>query len=308
MHKGEILCVCVHGSCFFTGGQDGCVRKWDMHTREMDSCFHHSAAITCICACGNAVYTGTDGGVAHKWLWATGQEKVRLAGHSGSVTCIAVCANMVYTGSMDNTVRGWTDQVGSEATALFEATPNGGKWISCMCLEDDFLLAGADNGSVSRWNRHDGSLVATYEMHRCPIWQLRLLRSNNKATLISCSLDCLARTWELEAAKAPSPLLSYAGHKASITALMVFGSGAQMFTGAADGRVVAHRVADGAIQANFRAHKSSIVQFAEYDDLVLITFSASGEVSLWALEPYTGEGSVPDPTLIQTVTLARPAY
>ena len=56
------------------------------------------------------------------------------------------------------------------------------------------------------------------------------------------------------------------------------------------------------------AHKSSIVQFAEYDDLVLITFSASGEVSLWALEPYTGEGSVPDPTLIQTVTLARPAY
>lgn len=313
VHKGEVLCVYVMGEIFFTGGRDGDVRKWSLDTRKSQAIFPHGqTAVTCMCATGNTLYTGTDGGVAHKWLWTTGQETIRMAGHSGTITCIAASRDTVFTGSMDNQVRGWNHRRGKEATALFEVSSGdvSSKWISCMTLDGDHVLAGCDNGTVCQWNSATGDLVAIHSnMHSCAIWKIMSYRG----CIITCSLDGLAHSWQLQGPHsiqtAPQQMVTYEGHRSSITALHMFGSGAQLFTASMDGMVRGYRFSDGLPQVEFRAHRSSVIHVTEHDGL-LITFSDQGELCIWELAELNREGKemAAPPRLKETVKMAKVGY
>lgn len=117
----------------------------------------HSQGVRCLLL-GETLLTGSFDGSVRMWDRTSGACTRVLAGHTGAVTGLAwdEASGRVVSCSADGTVRLWLD---CECIAVLRQAHALTAW-TCIDLTDEFVIAGADDGSVCVWDTASAVLIA----------------------------------------------------------------------------------------------------------------------------------------------------
>jgi hypothetical protein len=126
-HTGPVTCVAVAEDVVFSAGEDGTVRRWDVHTGQETHRLNVDGAWALATGMIDEVSTvaiGSRDGVVRLWNPHEGTATT-LTGHSGSVTGLAITTidekQVVVSGSLDGTVRIWGAAVADQVDWLSDA-------------------------------------------------------------------------------------------------------------------------------------------------------------------------------------------
>ncbi|KAJ2511256.1 rRNA-processing protein utp21 [Coemansia sp. RSA 2049] len=145
-------------------------------------------------SCGNYALLGLGSGGIELVNMQSGLTRRSFSGHKKAVTGIQTddCNRRVYSASLDGTVRVWDFATGAELTCVeMKSAPShmagfsAGGLVACACDDACVRVVDADAGRV----------VRTFSGHRNRITDLAF--SNDGRWIVSASLDCTIRTWDL---------------------------------------------------------------------------------------------------------------
>jgi WD40 repeat protein len=142
-----------------TGGKDGWVRFWDLHTvRERCALRAHASNVTSLRVSGDGrtlASASKSDMEARLWDVATGHEQATLVGHTAPVQTVAfgIGGTVVATAGMDRTVRLWDVATGRELALLrcSEMTPN----TLAFSPDGRSLVAGGHEPRIQIWTLSD---------------------------------------------------------------------------------------------------------------------------------------------------------
>lgn len=179
------------------------------------------------------VWTGGGGGVLRLWDARTGARPLRevRATHAGGATCLAGAKRggreVLYTGGRDHTVR----EVRAAGRSRRLEPPHYDA-VTRLLACPSFVYSGARDGSL-RWWGEDGSAGGMAGLHRGGVSGLAAGREGG-GVLLSCGRDGTVREWGADGAR------TLITHEAALLALQPAPDGRTVYTGAADGRVLAY--------------------------------------------------------------------
>ncbi|XP_053393326.1 protein qui-1-like [Mercenaria mercenaria] len=123
---------------------------------------------------------------------ATRRKVKSFKGHTGEITCMYLDANnrMLTSGAKDKTVRTWN----LDTESCLDIYRDFKSAVTCLlCLEEEDLICGTEDGSVVVKRLSNGDVVKTLSMHRKRVTAVRLCKSNT--ILITSSLDSKIIVW-----------------------------------------------------------------------------------------------------------------
>ncbi|KAJ2182953.1 rRNA-processing protein utp21 [Coemansia sp. RSA 551] len=147
-----------------------------------------------ISACGNFGFLGLASGVIEMANMQSGLSRRTFVGHSKAVTGVHTdaCNLRVYSTSLDGTLRIWDFATGNQLHCIdMPSTPSH----LIVYRESSLLACACDDACIRVIDAESTRIVRTFSGHRNRITDLAF--SNDGRWIVSSSLDCTIRTWDL---------------------------------------------------------------------------------------------------------------
>jgi tRNA A-37 threonylcarbamoyl transferase component Bud32 len=221
------------------------------------------------------VTIGTDASL-RVWDAVSGAQVHKLALTEGAATALAVQDNKALTGHADGTLVLW-DLDRGERLAAFKRGTDALTTVA-FAPEADHLIAASRNGSLAVWSR------------KSPASPL-LVSESNSAGAISLkrvsARDAVAyampdKTIRLASSEGLSPIRSYRGHNATITAIDSPDDGRALASASADGQIRLWSTASSKLVRSFQAHNGPVtaLSYAPSGD-TLASIGVDGILKIW---------------------------
>jgi WD40 repeat protein len=232
------------GSKALSGSFDGTARVWDLTSgKEIQRISGAWKVVQCVAFSpeGERLVFGADDHLLHFHDVGTGEELGTLAGHTDLVRAVAFSPDgrRAVSGGDDNTVRIWD----LDAAAEFKCLQGHGDSVTSVAFAPNgkWVLSGSSDNSARLWDVSTGKELRRFAGHSN--WVNGVGFSTRALQIVTCSggeinegkfdhgSDLTVRIWDLQSAK---ELIRFAGHTASVTAVVFAPDGKQLVSGGLD--------------------------------------------------------------------------
>ncbi|KZV73961.1 WD40 repeat-like protein [Peniophora sp. CONT] len=245
---GCILAICLSSDArsLVTGGRDGIIRIWDIHTRSLDLPLNrhkHSVVSLSYARNGTKLVSGSADGTIWVWDFICGTAR-DVAGEDSMSVAISPSAHLVAAASLDSIVRVWDANSGVLLQRL--RGHMGGVTSIAFTPDGTGLVTGSADHTVMYWDLEDTQLnsdtgpeapVDRYQSTRCFVGHKDTVTcvaiSRDGRCMISGGWDGTVRFWNLETTVLH---LLLRGHTDTVKSVD-FGLDGDFATGSFDGRV-----------------------------------------------------------------------
>ncbi|MBD2168091.1 PQQ-binding-like beta-propeller repeat protein [Calothrix membranacea FACHB-236] len=295
------------GQRVISGSSDNSLKVWNLQTgEELFTLKGHRKPISAIAVTpnGKQVISASRDNTLKVWNLETGNELFTLSGHSSLVNAIAVTPNgkQVISASWGNTLKVWNLETGKELfTFPSERYANSGhsNWVNAIAVTPNGkqVISASDDNTLKVWNLETGkegffSLIRNFFNIR----QKFTLRGHsysvkaiavtpNGKQVISVSLDCTLKVWNLETGK---ELFTLSGHSDLVQVIAVTPNGKQVISASDDNTLKVWNLETGKELFTLSGHSHSVNAIAvTLNDKQVISASLDSTLKVWNLE--TGE-------------------
>ena len=203
--SSEISCMLVSALSDFviTGNDDGSIRLWNPDSGSTVSLKGHTNTVTCldVAVRGSTELLLSAGYDSHVGVWDVTKRKssvprleAMLKAHKGEVLCLKSNPHgkepTFITSGNDTTIHVWALSNYAQLARLEGHT----EAVTCLALDGNFLLSGAEDGVVRVWDLHSYMALAALQVHSAPVEGMLVVPDNG--LLVTCSTDSTVRVWD----------------------------------------------------------------------------------------------------------------
>ncbi len=146
--------------------------------------------------------------------------------------------------------------------------------------DGQFLISGAEDGTIYVWNVRTGALVREFVGHADRITQI-VMSADGKRVLTS-SADRAAILWDFETGQL---FRRFIGHTGAVNSIALNANGSEILTGSTDGRMIVWDIDTGQSQQQFIGAESPIVSVAfSPTGRQVLSGSLDGRTTLWEVD------------------------
>ena len=206
--QSEISCMHVSALSDFviTGNDDGTIRLWNPDSGSTISLHGHTNTVTCldVAVRGSTELLLSAGFDAHVGIWDVTKRKNSMPrlehifrAHEQEVLCLLSnpMNGTFCTGGNDKCIHVYS--LGSATSTSFPRVAKlegHAEPVTCLALDGNFLLSGAEDGVVCVWEMHSFMHLGSLSIHSAPVEQMLIVPENG--LLVTCSTDSTVRVWD----------------------------------------------------------------------------------------------------------------
>lgn len=228
------LALSPDGKTIVSGSGDSTLILWDLRgNRQLEPLRGHRAEITDVAfsSDGEFIVSASSDGTLLLWNLDDKQPSAPFRAHDGQVNAIAISGSgeniYIVSGGNDGYLVLW-DRDGNPRTNKFSGYDGPIKAVA-FSPDGQFVLSGAANGILRRWNLEGKQQGDPFIGHRNAV--TRIICPDGK-TVLSASMDGTLRLWSLEGAALGEPLQ---GHRGAVSAVSFSPDGETIISGGVDG-------------------------------------------------------------------------
>ncbi|WP_372369741.1 DUF4062 domain-containing protein [Candidatus Uabimicrobium sp. HlEnr_7] len=229
------VCITFDGHKIVSAGQDGCIKVWDIESgRCLVTIDQPDIMIREICVTGDdkkIISVGEDNDI-YIWHLLTGELWKTLTGHSDSVKSVHIQKNRIASGGRDGKICLWDLETGECLKTFYGYSPSvtsifltndlqriissgddktiriwdiaEGKHstivtnaaVESLFLQDNYLVAGMEDGTISLWNLNTHNIIFDTKGHKTSVVSVCI--DVDKKRIVSGSWDHLVKVWDIE--------------------------------------------------------------------------------------------------------------
>ena len=203
--QSEISCMHVSALSEFviTGNDDGTIRLWNPDSSSTVTLKGHTNTVTCldVAVRGSTELLLSAGFDSHVGVWDITKRKTSmprleamLKAHRAEVLCLKANPHgrepTFITAGNDKSIHVWALSNYAQLAQL----KGHAEAVTCLALDGNFLLSGAEDGVVRVWDMHSYMALAALQIHAAPVEGMLIVPENG--LLVTCSTDSTVRVWD----------------------------------------------------------------------------------------------------------------
>lgn len=289
----QCLVYAPDGNSIYSGGEDCCVRRWDVLQGKYIQIFEghaHWVMDVAISQDGQYLASASLDGTVKVWDTSTGQCLQTLQGHQASVVGVAFSpdAKTVVSGSYDQTVRLWDRELGY-CTQILKGHTNL-IWSVDFHPSSQLIASGGEDYTTRFWHTRSGHSVATLQGYSNAIYEIAL--HPDSAVLASGHEDQLVHLWNVstvgdgaEVSRSTEPYKSLRGHHGRVVTVGFSPDGAILASGSFDRTIKLWNPATFECLMTLQGHKSWVWHIAFHpNSQILASASYDKTIRFWDVE------------------------
>ncbi len=268
------------GRTFFSAGEDGAIRVWDIGGREIERLSGHDGPIhaLAISADGILLMSGGADATVRVWEVASGRSLATLEAHEHPVRSVAVSTDGVslVSGDAGGGVVVWDVAAGR---GLYRIEEPGGVWTVSVSADGSRALAGGEGRSILVWELTSGREVARLEGHRQLVYSA--VFSPDGTHVLSGGGDTTARIFTIERGE---EVAHFDAHRSAVRSAVYSPDGRLVLSGSIGGVVRVWSVSHQTERLRLESRMGLIaVGTLPPDHEYLFAVASDGSVPFWSL-------------------------
>jgi WD40 repeat protein len=285
LHRGGVsaLAVAASRSWLASGGADGSVRIWDVHSGHQRADLKaHRGGVYALAVAPDSNWLGTGSGDGSITVWDANSwhHRARFKGHRGGVYALAVApdGSWLASGGIDGSITIW-DADSWQRRIRFRAH-RGGIYALAVALDGGWLASAGADGSVLVWDPENGELRAPM---RGQGHAITVALSPTSSGLASCDWTGSVSTWNVATGQQRT---QPARLGVAIRAATFDRDCTWMAFGGVDGAVSVWNVATGQQHIRLSGHQGAVSAVAVASDGTwLCSGGVDGLLRIWDYKP-----------------------